>query len=197
MIKPSSGLRDRRRRQTARDIQRATLMLIRERGCTNVTTEMIATAAGISLRTFFNYYPNKEAAAVGPPAFLSPDDLAGFAAGTGPLAQDFADLIQAQLHEGNALRETIQTIESVVADTPSVAQAFDLSLAALKSQLAGAVMQRPGLGDPVLAQLVAELLAAALARAIREWANTDSLSPEQSMARMAEDLRRVGAALAP
>lgn len=64
------SLRERRRQQTARDIQLATLDLAVKKGLENVTTEEIAATTGISTRTFFNYYTNKETAAVGaPPPF--------------------------------------------------------------------------------------------------------------------------------
>lgn len=84
----SLSLREKRRQQTARDIQRATLELAVRHGLDNVTTEEIAAAAGVSTRTFFNYYVNKEAAAIGtPPAFREADKQA-LQEGTGPLADD-------------------------------------------------------------------------------------------------------------
>ncbi|MCP3877409.1 MAG: TetR/AcrR family transcriptional regulator, partial [Sulfitobacter sp.] len=48
-------------------IQLATLDLAVKKGLENVTTEEIAATTGISTRTFFNYYTNKETAAVGAP----------------------------------------------------------------------------------------------------------------------------------
>ncbi|MGO9925535.1 MAG: TetR family transcriptional regulator, partial [Mycobacterium sp.] len=56
------GLRERRRRQTSADIRDAAVRLARERGFDRVTIEDIGVAAGISPRTFFNYFPNKESA---------------------------------------------------------------------------------------------------------------------------------------
>lgn len=61
------SLRQKRRQETARDIQRATLELALARGLEHVTTEEIAQVAGVSTRTFFNYFNNKEAAAIGIP----------------------------------------------------------------------------------------------------------------------------------
>ncbi|HXO12731.1 MAG TPA: TetR family transcriptional regulator, partial [Mycobacterium sp.] len=61
------GLRERRRRQTSADIRGAAVRLVRERGFDKVTIEAICVEAGISVRTFFNYFPNKESAiAYGP-----------------------------------------------------------------------------------------------------------------------------------
>lgn len=62
MTFPTSGvsLRDRQRAQIRADIRRAAFRLIVERGYDAVTTEEIATAAGVSPRTFFRHVPAKE-----------------------------------------------------------------------------------------------------------------------------------------
>ena len=54
------GLRERRRRQTSADIRGAAVRLVRERGFDKVTIDAICAEAGISVRTFFNYFPSKE-----------------------------------------------------------------------------------------------------------------------------------------
>lgn len=82
------SLRERRRQQTARDIQRATLELAVEQGLENVTTEEIAAAAGISTRTFFNYYVNKESAAIGAPPAFGEADKTALREGRGALPDD-------------------------------------------------------------------------------------------------------------
>lgn len=53
------GLRERRRRQTSADIRGAAVRLAQARGWDKVTIEEICVQAGISTRTFFNYFPNK------------------------------------------------------------------------------------------------------------------------------------------
>jgi len=54
------SLRDRQRAQIGADIRRAAFRLFVERGYDAVTTEEIATAAGVSPRTFFRHVPTKE-----------------------------------------------------------------------------------------------------------------------------------------
>jgi len=54
------SLRDRQRAQIRADIRRAAFRLFIERGYDTVTTEEIATAAGVSPRTFFRHVPTKE-----------------------------------------------------------------------------------------------------------------------------------------
>lgn len=63
------GLRARKKRETRRALHLAAVDLVTERGLGGVTTDEIAAAAGVSPRTFFNYFPTKDAAVVG----LGPD----------------------------------------------------------------------------------------------------------------------------
>jgi AcrR family transcriptional regulator len=61
----TDGLRERKKRETRRALSSAALRLARELGPDRVTIEAIAEAAGVSPRTFFNYFPSKDDAIVG------------------------------------------------------------------------------------------------------------------------------------
>ncbi|ATE55242.1 MULTISPECIES: TetR/AcrR family transcriptional regulator [Actinosynnema] len=60
------GLRDRKKRLTRQALADAALDLVTERGLDGITVEDIAAAAGVSARTFFNYFTTKEEALLGP-----------------------------------------------------------------------------------------------------------------------------------
>lgn len=65
MQKSTSGLRDRQRAQTLRDLHEAAVTLARDGGLAAATVEAIAERANVSRRTFFNYFPTKEDALLG------------------------------------------------------------------------------------------------------------------------------------
>lgn len=65
MQKKEQSLRERRREQTWTAIHEAALKRVREYGMRGTTVEEIAQEAGVSPRTFFNYFPSKEDAVLG------------------------------------------------------------------------------------------------------------------------------------
>lgn len=60
----SLGRREQKKRDTRQAIRNAALDLAMENGLKNLTVEAIAQTAGVSPRTFFNYFPSKEDALV-------------------------------------------------------------------------------------------------------------------------------------
>jgi AcrR family transcriptional regulator len=128
------GLRERKRLATRRAIQRAVLTLSRERGFDRVTVEDISKAAQVSARTFFNYFPSKEAAVIGDMPALPGDDAIEAFVTAGP-AQTVLDGIRDLLagaaddSAGDDERDIHQLRRSLLKDNP---QLFTLRMAGMK-----------------------------------------------------------------
>lgn len=97
------SLRERKRTDTYRSIHDAAAELVLDRGLASVTVDEIAERAGVSARTFFNYFPTKEDAVVGvhPPS-LSEDAIEAFRVGGdrdlfGRVVALFADSVRSSL----------------------------------------------------------------------------------------------------
>jgi AcrR family transcriptional regulator len=66
--------REQKKRLTRQSLHLAARRLVLESGLGAVTVEAICSGAGVSSRTFFNYFPSKAAAALGVPEFSISDD---------------------------------------------------------------------------------------------------------------------------
>ena len=69
------GLRERKKRETARAIERAAVELAAELGLSEVTVDAISERADVTSRTFFNYYASKEDAVLGNSRAFPPPTL--------------------------------------------------------------------------------------------------------------------------
>jgi len=63
---PEMGLRERKKLKTRSAIEWAAVQVVLEHGYEAATVEAIARRADVSLRTFFNYFPSKDVAIIGP-----------------------------------------------------------------------------------------------------------------------------------
>lgn len=88
------GLRERKKQRTRQAIHASALRLVTDRGLAGVTVEEICDDAGVSPRTFFNYFPSKGNAALGLPAVSVPAEAhAAFVTATGSVVADLCDLV--------------------------------------------------------------------------------------------------------
>lgn len=165
----SATLRERRRLQTAREIQSATLRLAHTYGLDLVTTEMIAKQAGISPRTFFNYYPNKEAALIGDPPGIPPQAVEAFVASKGPLADDLRILLGRHLATVESDREIPRGILALAESNSQVRELLQNSLQKLHDEMRTVCRRRLPDAHPVTLHFLTQLVLGAGRMAIDSW----------------------------
>jgi AcrR family transcriptional regulator len=172
------GLRERRRRQTSADIRDAAVRLALERGFDKATIEEICVEAGISTRTFFNYFPNKESAIAYGPSDLPPELAADFvAAGPAPYSVVLAELITLAAHhlrDTPPMREQAAGMLELAKTTPAVLAAFLAELERFQNQLTDIVARRQAMRpDDEIPALIAALALTAVRSGIERWAHAE------------------------
>ncbi|GAA2410454.1 TetR family transcriptional regulator [Streptomyces glaucosporus] len=185
MSPSGEGLRERRRRQTRQEIHTATLRLAREHGFDKVTIEMISSEAGVSPRTFFNYFPNKEAAAVFGPQDLSPGPTAEFVAAgparPGEVLRDLTGLLLRELAGNPPLRRDMHDVFALAHEHPGVLAAMLAQFDAFGETVAATVAERMGRrpGDEV-PNLIAAVALTAVRSGLERWSRDEPADSEDS-----------------
>jgi AcrR family transcriptional regulator len=170
------GLRERRRRQTSAEIRNAAVCLARERGFDRVTIEEICLAAGISPRTFFNYFPNKESAIAYGPSDIPPELVEDFvAAGPAPYSVVLEELITLAAHHLRDVppaREQAEGMLELAKTTPAVLAAFLADLERFQNHLTDIVTRRQAMPpDDEIPALISALALTAVRSGIESWTN--------------------------
>jgi AcrR family transcriptional regulator len=184
-----ASLRERKKLATRRLLRRVALDLVAERGLANVTVEDIAEAADVSPRTFFNYFPSKEAALVGgndpDRAAKLRDRIASGAPGEPALsalravmAQDAETIADEFRSLGGDPADLLRRIKVARAD-PHVRAAQAVQMAMIERAIAEGLASRLGVSleaDPYPAVLAAA--AVGVARACTAfWAGSGGTEP--------------------
>ncbi|OMC09399.1 MULTISPECIES: TetR/AcrR family transcriptional regulator [unclassified Mycobacterium] len=179
------GLRERRRRQTSADIRDAAVRLAQERGFDKVTIEEICVEAGLSTRTFFNYFPNKESAIAYGPSDLPPELAADFvAAGPAPYSVVLAELIALAAHhlrDTPPRREQATGMLELAKTSPAVLAAFLAELERFQNQLTDIIVRRQAMRpDDEMAALISALALTAVRSGIERWASGKPRDPDDT-----------------
>lgn len=147
------NLLERRKIETRRLIQQSALELVRDQGIEAATVEAICEAAGISQRTFFNYFAFKEAVFIVSPEPLPAAAVERFLAAPGDLMDDLIDLMVAHAvlmqrtrQEGLLMREMMLTGE-IAKLHPRLMPLQMAEFHKFDRQLQEAIAQRLGLPD--------------------------------------------------
>jgi AcrR family transcriptional regulator len=183
-----ASLRERKKLATRRLLRKVALSLVAERGLANVTVEDIAEAAEVSPRTFFNYFPSKEAVLFGG----EPDraaDLRERVAATAPGEPVLVALRAVLAEEAEAIARELRSLDGDMADWLRRLQVARTDPHVRAAQAARMEMMDRALADGLAARLGADqetdpypgVLAAAAVATMRAclsfWAGTDGTVP--------------------
>lgn len=153
--------------------------LAQARGWDKVTIEEICSQAGISTRTFFNYFPNKEAAIAYGPSDL-PAELADEFVAAGPASYSvvLAELIALAAHHLRDMppeREQAVCMLDLAKTTPAVLAAFLADLERFQTQLTEIVAKRQGMpSDDEISALISALALTAVRSGIERWSSSEA-----------------------
>lgn len=126
------GLRERKRRATLHAIESAAIDLATERGHDRVTVDEISYVAGISPRTFFNYFPSKDAALIGEhPELPARDQVIEFvrAGAESVLLDDLGELISRSVETSGADAQLNEKRRTLLKREPKL---FAIRMAAMR-----------------------------------------------------------------
>ena len=169
------GRREQKKRETRRAIRDAALDLALQNGIEALTVETIAQTAGVSPRTFFNYFASKEDALV-TQAAESADQVSRLLlerpADESPM-QAFHQAILASDYFGAdpVDRDRVLARQRLIQETPSLMSHHLGKIAMAERSFAQALAQRMGT-DPahdMYPELLAAIAISALRIAVRRW----------------------------
>ncbi|MBL1420855.1 MAG: TetR family transcriptional regulator [Alphaproteobacteria bacterium] len=165
-----SSLRERRRKRTADTIRFAAVDLAYELGLDNVTTEMISKAAGISPRTFFNYFAYKELVFV-PPALEFDQKLVNeFVTKSSNLIDDFVSMFRMELCDIDQDRDLMLKMQKIALENPKLMMLRMSAFHEYEVKLAALICQRLNCGsDNVEAQQIAAMAMVSIRVGIEHW----------------------------
>jgi AcrR family transcriptional regulator len=177
---PQPGLRERKKLATRKALREAALQLALEQGPDNVRVDDIAEAAGVSPRTYNNYFSSREQAIV---AAVTAEREARIAAAVAarpasiPLADAVTEAIVEQYtgpgsHDGDVLL--------LITTRPALREAFLGAAAEIEHPLTAVIAERLGDTTHHTAQVLSASVAAAVRIALQRWLRPGGVVPATS-----------------
>ena len=155
----TGGLRERKKAATREALSAAALRLALEQGPENVRVDDIAEAAGVSPRTYNNYFSSREQAIVA--AIAAERALRiGVALRERPAGEPLAEAVIEAVAEQYGAEPTGDVL-SLIASAPALRAEFIGTVAAIEQSLAAAIAARAGCDELAAAVLAAAVSAAA------------------------------------
>lgn len=175
-----TGLREQKKQATREALSAAALRLALERGPDNVRVDDIAEAAGVSPRTYNNYFSSREQAIV---AAVTSEREARVAAAVAdrPDGVGLADaVVEAIVDQYTAPGEPGRDALLLITTRPALRDAFVETTTAIEHPLTDAIAERLGDTDPHTARVLAASVAAAVRVALEQWLQTTAASSTTS-----------------
>ncbi|MET9339054.1 helix-turn-helix domain-containing protein [Nonomuraea sp. NPDC003804] len=175
-----TGLREQKKQATREALSAAALRLALERGPDNVRVDDIAEAAGVSPRTYNNYFSSREQAIV---AAVTSEREARVAAAVAdrPDGVGLADaVVEAIVDQYTAPGEPGRDALLLITTRPALRDAFIETTTAIEHPLTDAIAERLGDTDPHTARVLAASVAAAVRVALQQWLQTTAASSTTS-----------------
>lgn len=164
-----AGLRERKKRATQKALREAALRLALEHGPGNVRVDDIAEAAGVSPRTYNNYFSSREQAIVAAITAEREARVAEAVAGRG-LDVRLADAIgEAIVQEYTAPGDDDRARVLLNASGSGLREAFLGSVTGLERSLTEVLAARLGDAENQVARVLAASVAAAVRIALEQW----------------------------
>ncbi|MET9147731.1 MULTISPECIES: helix-turn-helix domain-containing protein [unclassified Streptomyces] len=169
MTTPPPGLRERKKQATREALREAALRLALEHGPDQVRVEDIAEAAGVSPRTYNNYFASREQAVV---AAVTADREARVAAAVAarPAGVRLADAVtDAVVEQYTDTGEHMYKALLLVITRPALREAFLGTTAGIELPLTAVIAERLGSAAALTARVLAASVAAAVRVALEDW----------------------------
>jgi AcrR family transcriptional regulator len=175
------GLRERKKLATRQALSWAAIRLAVQRGFDNVLVEDIAAAAGVSPRTYNNYFASKEEAICA--VSVDRAELIGVTLLQRPADEPLADAVLAAMMTyyqppGGDLDRDWVNATRLMMTSPALRGEMLKAGSATEARLAEAIAQRCGLpADDLYAHVLGAMLAGAARMGIQHWLGSGTTEP--------------------
>lgn len=179
---PRPGLRERKKQATREALRTAALRLALEKGPENVRVDDIAEAAGVSPRTYNNYFASREQAII---AAVTAERESRIAAAVvaRPADVGLADaVIDAVVDQYTDPGAHGQDTLLMILSSPALQASYAEAATTLQEPLAEALVRRAEDLDRLTARVLAAAVGVATGLALRQWLGSATVAPGASAA---------------